>query len=129
MFYVNINEIAKLLNKNVWVVTNVNSIHNKYHVFPARITKVSIDQCSFPLLDGKPKVAYVTCSLKAFTIGCLQKRNGDILVLDDMALNYTVFNNKEEAEESCRYWNEVYSYSTLQERYAYKAAQILSVKI
>lgn len=37
------NEFAKLLNKNVWVVTNVNSIHNKYHVFPARITKVSID--------------------------------------------------------------------------------------
>lgn len=27
MFDVNINEIAKLLNKNVWVVTNVNSIH------------------------------------------------------------------------------------------------------
>lgn len=75
MFEVNMNEFAKLLNKNVWVVTNVNSIHNKYHVFPARITKVSIDQCSFPLLDGKPKVAYVTCSLKAFTIGCLQKRN------------------------------------------------------
>lgn len=73
------NEFAKLLNKNVWVVTNVNSIHNKYHVFPARITKVSIDQCSFPLLDGKPKVAYVTCSLKAFTIGCFQNRNGDIL--------------------------------------------------
>ena len=123
------NEFAKLLNKNVWVVTNVNSIHNRYHVFPARITKVSIDKCSFRLLDGKPKVAYVTCSLKAFTIGCFQNRNGDILVLDDMALNYTVFNNKEEAEESCRYWNEVYSYSTLQERYAYKAAQILSVKI
>lgn len=90
MFEVNMNEFAKLLNKNVWVVTNVNSIHNRYHVFPARITKVSIDQCSFPLLDGKPKVAYVTCSLKAFTIGCFQNRNGDILVLDDMALNYTV---------------------------------------
>lgn len=129
MFEVNMNEFVKLLNKNVWVVTNVNSIHNRYHVFPARITKVSIDQCSFPLLDGKPKVAYVTCSLKAFTIGCFQNRNGDILMLDDMALNYTVFNSKDEAEESCRYWNEVYSYSTLQERCAYKAAQILSVKI
>ena len=129
MFELNINELAKLLNKKVWVVTNVNSIHNRYHVFPAKITKVSIEQCNFPLLDGKPKVAYVTCSLKAYTSGCFQKRNGNILLLDAMALNYTVFNAKNEAEESCRYWNEVYSYSTLQDQSAYKAARILSVKL
>lgn len=129
MFELNINEFAKLLNKKVWVVTNVNSIHNRYHVFPAKITKVSIEQCSFPFLDEKPKVAYVTCSLKAYTSGYFQKKNGDILLLDAMALNYTVFNSKDEAEESCRYWNEVYNYSTLQDQSSYKLEKILSVKV
>lgn len=43
MFEVNMNEFAKLLNKNVWVVTNVNSIHNKYRVFPARCGLIKDD--------------------------------------------------------------------------------------